>query len=116
MATNINAELGRRRYNTFFRQCQAVRNHLIGMGVPDVGYEGTGYLRRVTLPGYNTRVRTNLRRDIRKKGRGPVFAAMTENDKRPLIVFEVPTFSDDPEEILVTMPIDTLVHLLRKDN
>lgn len=111
----IPEDLGRRRYNTYFRQCVAVRQHLVGLGVPDVNYKGSGYSRVVTIPGLNVKVRTNLRRDFVKKGRGRVLADMTKDDKRPLVVFEVPTFADDPEDILVTMPIDTFVHLVRRE-
>ncbi len=106
---------GKRLYHTYFRQCVAVRNHLIGLGLPDIGYQGKGYDRKVTIPGLNVRVRTNLRRDFSKRGRNVVMAQMTEGDDRPLVVFEVPTYTEDPEEILVTMPIATFAHLMRRN-
>ena len=115
MTDTVRAERSRRAYNTYYRQLMAVRRHLIGMGMPDVGHGGQGYARRITIPGLNVRVRTNLRRDINKRGRGPVFADMTNGDNRPLIVFEVPTHAEDPEEFLVTMPIQTFVHIMRRN-
>jgi hypothetical protein len=107
-------ERGRRAYNTRYRQLQAVRRHLIGMGVPEVTYVGKGYDRRITIPGLNVHVRTNIRRDFAKKGRTHVLSEMTRESPLPLVIFEVPTYAEDPEEVLVTMPINTLIHLLRR--
>lgn len=108
-------ERGRRLYHTRFRQMNAVRHHLIGMGVPDVGWHSKGYDRRITIPGFNVRLATNLRRDMAKKGRKVVLDEMIGDDERPLLIFEVPTYVEDPEEILVTMPINTFISIIRKD-
>jgi hypothetical protein len=67
------------------------------------------------VPGLNIRVRTNLRRDFNKKGRNKVIAEMTRDDPRPLVVFEVATYAEDPEEILVTMPIDSFAALMQRN-
>jgi len=106
----------RRLYHTRFRQLMAVKNHLIGMGVQGVAYYGKGTDRKVLVPGLNPHVRTNLRRDFDKHGRNRVIEELRGDDPRPLVVFEVPTYSEDPEEFLVTMPIDDWIRLLRKDN
>jgi hypothetical protein len=108
------SERGRRLYHTRYRQMLAVKRHLIGQGVSGVADEGTGWGRRLTLPGWNVRVVQNLHRLFEKRGRHEVIAEYRFHDPRNLVIFDVSMFTEDPEEILVTVPMDVFVDLLRK--
>lgn len=105
-------EAGKAQYRTRFRQIVAVKNHLIGLGVPDVSVKGAGYSRNLAISGFNAKVVRNLRRDFDKYGRRETLHEMTDGDVRPLVVFEVPLFAEDPDEILVTMPIGTFANII----
>jgi hypothetical protein len=107
-------ERGRALYNTRNRRVTAIRRHLVGLGVPGVGTENRGPWKNVTVSGFHTQVVENLRRVFDQHGRLRTIEKWKKDDPRPYVVFCVPTFAEDPEEIMAVMSIDTFARLLTR--
>lgn len=95
---------------------QAVYRHLIASGIPGVDLTGSGFTRRLTIQGWNARVRKDLPRQFINKGRHRVIDDLQADDRRPLVIFDVPSYAEDPAEIMVCIPMEDFIRIIRKDH
>lgn len=93
----------------------AVKRHLIAMGVQGVHEKGRGVTRTLAIDGWNARIRKNLPGLYRVQGRNAVIEDLKGTDPRPLVIFDVPDYAEDPAEVMVTIPMDDFIRILRKD-
>lgn len=94
------------------RRLTALRNHLVGMGVPMVTIEGSGWARDLHLPGYNMTAVTNGVALIQRDGRRTFFDKRRDGTGKPLVVVNLPS-GDDPEDAFALIPVNDLIAIIK---
>lgn len=94
------------------KRLTALRNHLVGMGVPMVTIEGSGWARDLHLPGYNLTTVTNGTALVQRDGRRTFFDKRRDGTGKPLIVVNLPS-GDDPEDAFAMIPVNDLIAIIK---